>query len=148
MGSAWSREAAAKERSDTIDRSLLECKRKSRRTYKLLLLGSKESGKGTVVEQMKFIGDEGHFWQEREQFKSLIGLYRSIMHAMITIIRTMDQLRISFGQEECAEDARKLFTLAENYGYSSHKSGDHSHEFALIMTRLWNDSGVQEGFAR
>ena len=113
---------------------------------KLLLLGSKESGKSTVVEQMKIIGDLFHFRQEREQFKFLI--YWNIMQAMITIICTMDQLRISFGQEECAEDVRKLFTLAENYSYSSHKSGDHSHEFALIMKRLWSDLGVQEGFAQ
>ena len=42
------------------------------REIKLLLLGAGESGKSTIVKQMKIIHDNGYSLEERELFKSVV----------------------------------------------------------------------------
>jgi hypothetical protein len=42
------------------------------REIKLLLLGAGESGKSTIVKQMKIIHDNGYSLEERELFRSVV----------------------------------------------------------------------------
>ncbi|KAJ3376284.1 hypothetical protein AMAG_04691 [Allomyces macrogynus ATCC 38327] len=68
---------AARQRSAEIDRQLALDAEKFKRECKILLLGSGESGKSTIVKQMKIIHQSGFTKAE------LIG-YRSIVFANIT----------------------------------------------------------------
>ena len=143
MGCAVSTDdAAAVERSKAIDKSLRADGERASREVKLLLLGAGESGKSTIVKQMKIIHEKGYSQEECLQYKPVV--YSNTIQSMIAIIRAMGQLRIDFGQPERAEDARQLFSLAGN----ADESGDLSPELAMIMKRLWKDPGVQECFTR
>nr|7SR8_A Chain A, a modified Guanine nucleotide-binding protein G(q) subunit alpha [Homo sapiens]8EIT_A Chain A, A modified Guanine nucleotide-binding protein G(q) subunit alpha [Homo sapiens]8EJC_A Chain A, A modified Guanine nucleotide-binding protein G(q) subunit alpha [Homo sapiens]8EJK_A Chain A, A modified Guanine nucleotide-binding protein G(q) subunit alpha [Homo sapiens] len=62
MGSTLSAEdKAAVERSKMIDRNLREDGEKARRTLRLLLLGADNSGKSTIVKQMRILHTSGIF---------------------------------------------------------------------------------------
>ncbi|PWN29512.1 guanine nucleotide-binding protein alpha-3 subunit [Jaminaea rosea] len=55
-----SEEKGAKERSIAIDKAIEEDSRKFKKECKILLLGSGESGKSTIVKQMKIIHQNGY----------------------------------------------------------------------------------------
>lgn len=58
--SSSNEEKGAKERSIAIDRQIEEDSRKFKKECKILLLGSGESGKSTIVKQMKIIHQNGY----------------------------------------------------------------------------------------
>ncbi|XP_059150469.1 guanine nucleotide-binding protein G(i) subunit alpha isoform X2 [Physella acuta] len=142
MGCVSSQEdKAAVERSKQIDKSLRMDGEKAAREVKLLLLGAGESGKSTIVKQMKIIHEKGYSQEECLQYKPVV--YSNAIQSMIAIIKAMGQLKIQFGHHDRAEDARQFFALA---GHAD--EGEMSAELSGIMKRLWKDVGVQECFSR
>uniref|UniRef100_K1QB71 Guanine nucleotide-binding protein G(i) subunit alpha n=1 Tax=Magallana gigas TaxID=29159 RepID=K1QB71_MAGGI len=138
--------------SKQINKSIQEDYKRSLKEVKFLLLGinsrkcwfrsgAGESGKSTIVKQMKIIHEKGYSQEECLQYKPVV--YSNTIQSMIAIIRAMGQLKLEFGYPERADDARKLFSVTGNA-----EEGDLSPELAAIMKRLWKDSGVQGCFSR
>ncbi|KAM7404606.1 hypothetical protein PAMP_011939 [Pampus punctatissimus] len=132
---------AAVERSKMIDKNLREDRDKSSREVKLLLLGAGESGKSTIVKQMKIIHEDGYSEEECKQYKVVV--YSNTIQSIMAIIRAMGRLKIDFGDAARADDARQLFALA-----STAEEGVLSAELTSMIQRLWNDGGVQACFDR
>ncbi|XP_033121395.1 guanine nucleotide-binding protein G(i) subunit alpha [Antedon mediterranea] len=142
MGCATSAEdKAAAERSRQIDKNLRLDGEKAAREVKLLLLGAGESGKSTIVKQMKIIHEEGYTEDDCLQYKPVV--YSNTIQSMIAIIRAMGSLKIDFGHPDRADDARQLFALA-----GQAEEGELSPELSATMKRLWADPGVTECFSR
>ncbi|XP_045165802.1 guanine nucleotide-binding protein G(i) subunit alpha [Mercenaria mercenaria] len=142
MGCAVSSDdKAAQERSKQIEKQLRADGEKAAREVKLLLLGAGESGKSTIVKQMKIIHEKGYSQEECLQYKPVV--YSNTIQSMIAIIRAMGQLKIDFGHPDRVDDSRQFFALAGNAD-----EGDLSGELAAIMKRLWNDSGVAQCVGR
>uniref|UniRef100_A0A8C8W793 Uncharacterized protein n=1 Tax=Peromyscus maniculatus bairdii TaxID=230844 RepID=A0A8C8W793_PERMB len=88
MGCTLSAEdKAAVERSKMIDRNLREDGEKAAKEVKLLLLGAGESGKSTIVKQMKIIHEDGYSEDECKQYKVVV--YSNTIQSIIAIIRAM-----------------------------------------------------------
>nr|ACB05684.1 G alpha i subunit [Euprymna scolopes]ACB05685.1 G alpha i subunit [Euprymna scolopes] len=142
MGCAVSSdEKAAADRSKAIDKSLRIEGERSAREVKLLLLGAGESGKSTIVKQMKIIHEKGYSQEECLQYRPVV--YSNIMQSMIAIIRAMGQLKITFGCPESENDAKTLFDISMNTDES-----DMTPDMAALYKRLWADSGVVSCVAR
>ncbi|KAF5890441.1 guanine nucleotide-binding protein G(i) subunit alpha-1, partial [Clarias magur] len=142
MGCTLSTEdKAAVERSRRIDRNLRDDGEKAAREVKLLLLGAGESGKSTIVKQMKIIHEAGYSEEECKQYKAVV--YSNTIQSIIAIIRAMGRLKIDFGDAARADDARQLFVLA-----GSAEEGFMTAELAGVIKRLWKDGGVQACFSR
>ncbi|XP_006260114.1 PREDICTED: guanine nucleotide-binding protein G(k) subunit alpha [Crocodylus porosus] len=142
MGCTLSAEdKAAVERSKMIDRNLREDGEKAAKEVKLLLLGAGESGKSTIVKQMKIIHEDGYSEEECKQYKVVV--YSNTIQSIIAIIRAMGRLKIDFGEVARADDARQLFVLA-----GSAEEGVMTPELAGVIKRLWRDAGVQACFSR
>ena len=62
------------------------------REVKLLLLGAGESGKSTIVKQMKIIHETGYSDEERKAYKPVV--YSNTIQSMMAIIRAMGQLKV------------------------------------------------------
>ncbi|XP_061750214.1 guanine nucleotide-binding protein G(i) subunit alpha-1 [Nerophis ophidion] len=132
---------AAQERSKMIDRNLRDDGEKAAREVKLLLLGAGESGKSTIVKQMKIIHEAGYSEEECKQYKAVV--YSNTIQSIIAIIRAMGRLKIDFADPARADDARQLFVLA-----GSAEEGFMTGELAGVIQRLWKDGGVQACFSR
>lgn len=132
----------AAERSRKIDRELANDRARASREVKLLLLGAGESGKSTVVKQMKIIHEAGYTDAECLQYQPVV--YSNTIQSMMAIIRALGLLRIEFKEPKRADDARQLFAMASASG----ESGKLPHELGMIMKRLWADDGVQACFHR
>uniref|UniRef100_A0AAY5KWP5 Adenylate cyclase-inhibiting G alpha protein n=1 Tax=Esox lucius TaxID=8010 RepID=A0AAY5KWP5_ESOLU len=142
MGCTISQEdKAAMERSKMIDRNLREDGDKASREVKLLLLGAGESGKSTIVKQMKIIHEDGYSEEECKQYRVVV--YSNTIQSIIAIIRAMGRLKVDFKEPSRADDARQLFVLA-----GTTEEGVISPELTGVIRRLWTDDGVQSCFLR
>ncbi|KAG7282588.1 hypothetical protein CRUP_018707, partial [Coryphaenoides rupestris] len=137
-----SEEKEAARRSRRIDRHLRSESQRQRREIKLLLLGTSNSGKSTIVKQMKIIHSGGFNLEACKEYKPLI-LYNAI-DSLTRIIRALATLKIDFQDADRAYDAVQLFALTG----PAESKGEITGELLGVMKRLWVDSGVQECFQR
>lgn len=59
--------------------------------------GAGESGKSTIVKQMKIIHERGYSAEECTQYKPVV--FSNTIQSLMAIIRAMTILRIDFGDE-------------------------------------------------
>nr|XP_015798452.2 guanine nucleotide-binding protein G(q) subunit alpha [Nothobranchius furzeri] len=126
--------------NDEIERQLRRDEKESRREYKLLLLGTGESGKSTFIKQMRIIHGCGYSEEDRRGFTRLI--FHNIFTAMQAMIQAMSALQIPYKYEHnkanaavvSRVDVERVTTLTKPY------------EDALKS--LWSDPGIQECHSR
>ncbi|KAJ4924576.1 hypothetical protein JOQ06_003530 [Pogonophryne albipinna] len=106
-----------------------------------LPISAGESGKSTIVKQMKIIHEAGYSEEECKQYKAVV--YSNTIQSIIAIIRAMGRLKIDFGDAARADDARQLFVLA-----GSAEEGFMTGELAGVIKRMWKDGGVHACFSR
>lgn len=67
---------------------------KPNHNFYLFKIGAGESGKSTIVKQMKIIHETGYSKEECEQYRPVV--YSNTIQSLMAIIRAMGQLRIDF----------------------------------------------------
>ncbi|KAK6002261.1 hypothetical protein QM012_001899 [Aureobasidium pullulans] len=93
MSSRGGDDEGQKKKSQAIDRGLEEDSKKLRRECKILLLGSGESGKSTIVKQMKIIHQNGYSVDELRLYRHTI--YKNVIDCAKALIGAMQQFDIS-----------------------------------------------------
>ncbi|KAG6837454.1 hypothetical protein H0H93_008997 [Arthromyces matolae] len=78
--------------SDAIDKQIEEDAKKFKRECKILLLGSGESGKSTVVKQMKIIHQNGFSQSELEAYRPVV--YKNVLDSAQGVLVYMRKLRM------------------------------------------------------
>lgn len=135
-------EAEQKRKSDAIDRKLRVDLKDYENTIKILLLGAGESGKSTVVKQMKIIHGDGYSSEELEGYKPVI--FGNLTSSMKVVLSAMDTLRIPFTSPDCKEHADVIQDLYKNLPTGTKLAPNIVEAFIA----LWNDEGVKTCFRR
>uniref|UniRef100_A0A4W5KGY6 Guanine nucleotide binding protein (G protein), alpha activating activity polypeptide O, a n=1 Tax=Hucho hucho TaxID=62062 RepID=A0A4W5KGY6_9TELE len=91
-------ERAALDRSKAIEKNLKEDGVTAAKDVKLLLLGAGESGKSTIVKQMKIIHEDGFSGDDVKQYKPVV--YSNTIQSLAAIVRAMDTLGLEYGDKE------------------------------------------------
>ncbi|KAJ7301264.1 heterotrimeric G-protein alpha subunit, GPA3-like protein [Mycena albidolilacea] len=78
---------ASQARSNEIDRQLQEDSKRYKKECKILLLGPGDSGKSTVVKQMKIIHQGGFDERERTEYRTTI--YKNVLDSAGTLARVV-----------------------------------------------------------
>ncbi|KAI8384501.1 heterotrimeric G-protein alpha subunit (G-alpha, GPA2) [Radiomyces spectabilis] len=123
--------------SHIIDKQIKADEKRMKTEVKILLLGAGESGKSTILKQMKLIHASGFSESERETFRMVV--FSNIVAAMQTLFEAVDQLNISLKDPSLLqyksffEDA-PLISNAQPY----------PQEYLEPLKQLWSDSGIQE----
>lgn len=133
------REAAA--RNAQIESDIEAQRRVQENTVKLLLLGAGESGKSTLVKQMKIIHGDGYSESELKGFKPTV--CDNLVHSMRAVLEAMGALHIDLGDQGNRKHVRVILSyvgLDPGKGLGS--------DTAAAVKSLWQDSGVQECFRR
>ncbi|BGP36808.1 Guanine nucleotide-binding protein alpha-2 subunit [Rhodotorula kratochvilovae] len=81
-----------KARSGAIDRQLEDDAKKLRRECKILLLGSGESGKSTIVKQMKLIYQHGYTRDEMLLFR--LTIHKNVLDSAQALVRAMRRFKL------------------------------------------------------
>ncbi|XP_033626148.1 guanine nucleotide-binding protein G(o) subunit alpha-like [Asterias rubens] len=138
--SAEDREAAEKSRQ--IDKTLKDDGLQAAKDVKLLLLGAGESGKSTIVKQMKIIHEEGFSDEDAKVFRPVV--FSNTLQSMVSIVRAMEKLEISYGDPAREDDCKMVLDIVskmlDSEPYSSPLLG--------ALKRLWVDHGIKECFNR
>jgi len=106
--------------------------------FKLLLLGPGESGKSTVVKQVKLIYKGGMNDKEKEEFVAAIR--RNAVESMQTLMENMFKLGLNVEDPSLQEAANELADIDS--------TAELTPELGNKISMLWNDPGVQATFAR
>uniref|UniRef100_A0A3P9H9D2 Guanine nucleotide-binding protein G(o) subunit alpha n=2 Tax=Oryzias latipes TaxID=8090 RepID=A0A3P9H9D2_ORYLA len=135
-------ERAALDRSKAIEKNLKEDGMVAAKDVKLLLLGGGESGKSTIVKQMKIIHEDGFSGDDVKQYKPVV--YSNTIQSLAAILRAMDSLGIEFGDKDRKADAKLVCDVVSRM----EDTEPYSAELLAAMKRLWADAGTQECFNR
>ncbi|XP_053552661.1 guanine nucleotide-binding protein G(i) subunit alpha-1-like [Bombina bombina] len=123
---------SSKNRSEEINQYLRQEKKRLRREVKVLLLGTRESGKSTIMKQMKIIYEGDYSEEERRQYRAAV--YSDTIQYITDIVSAMESLGIGFGDVARAKDAKQLAVFARGA-----EKGVMSEELAGVIKRLWED---------
>jgi len=141
MGICMSAEQKAQAaREAAIERTLEADRSRETRTVKLLLLGAGESGKSTLVKQMKIIHGDGYNQHERESYRPTV--VDNLVHSMRAVLEAMGSLRINLGDNKNRIHVKAILEYVEFRGPALDET------LAAAIRGLWADEGVQTAFAR
>ncbi|KAH0828029.1 G protein alpha-subunit [Lanmaoa asiatica] len=133
-------DSEAKARNDEIENQLKKDRMLAKNEIKMLLLGAGESGKSTVLKQMKLIHHGGYNDQERDSYKEII--FSNTIQSMRAILEAMPQLDITLSPQN---DARRAVVLALPIQLEGEVL---PRDVADAVRGLWRDSGVKEAVRR
>ena len=102
----------------------------------IYILGAGESGKSTIVKQMRIIHETGYSPDDCKHYKPVV--YSNTIQSLMAIISAMSKLRIDFADRSRLDDARKFFEISGNS-----TDDELTSELEQLITRLWLDRGVQ-----
>jgi guanine nucleotide-binding protein G(i) subunit alpha len=103
--------------------------------------GAGESGKSTILKQMKLIHEGGYSRDERESFKEII--YSNTVQSMRVILEAMESLELPLDDQRAEYHVQTIFMQPPQI------EGDSlPPEVGSAIAALWKDAGVQECFKR
>jgi len=133
-----------------IDRQIQKDKQVYRATHRLLLLGAGESGKSTLVKQMRILHEETPFSEEEKRQKKE-EIRRNVKESIFTILNAMPSLEppVSCAVPEHEEKRRWLLEwCAAAAGRGPADEFEYTAQFWETTALLWRDAGVQSCFER
>ncbi|KAI7790842.1 guanine nucleotide binding protein (G protein) alpha v1 [Triplophysa rosa] len=132
----------AKIQSAQIDRDLYEYAKREMNVVKILMLGAAESGKSTLVKQMKIIHSHGFTKQELASFKPAV--LDNLMTSMKFVLHGMGVLRINLANSKNKVHAHSILSCGRCFDEDQMLFPFVGH--ALFC--LWADQGVRSAAAR
>ncbi|KAJ1506579.1 Guanine nucleotide-binding protein alpha-2 subunit [Coelomomyces lativittatus] len=129
MGCCLSQESISSQRNEEIERVLHQDALQYHRECKILLLGSGESGKSTIVKQMKIIHQDGYSHAELLDYRKHI--FTNVMDSLRLLIESMHQLNIPFDAEENTVLSKKFLRLVQAYNKAEWTSLPPNIEFTI-----------------
>jgi guanine nucleotide-binding protein subunit alpha len=98
-------------RNREIEKLIREDGKKMAKEVKLLLLGAGESGKSTILKQMKLIHTAGFSKNDRDDYKVII--FSNILNSIKLILEVMESFNLRFSKPEnevlsCRNDGEGL----------------------------------------
>ncbi|XP_061865481.1 guanine nucleotide-binding protein G(s) subunit alpha isoform X1 [Colius striatus] len=136
------KERADKKRSKSIDKTLKAEKREYKQTHRLLLLGAGESGKSTIVKQMRILHVNGFNAEEKKM--KIQDIKNNIKEAIETIVTAMGNLAppVELANPENQFRIDYILNLANQIDF------DFPPEFYEHTKTLWQDEGVKACYER
>ncbi|XP_033642587.1 guanine nucleotide-binding protein G(s) subunit alpha-like [Asterias rubens] len=135
-----------KQRSKQIDRYLKDERKKYKdyvkKTMRLLLVGAGESGKSTIVKQMKILHQGGYSDVERKEFVHIIR--GNLRDAILTITGSMQTLQPAIDLADVSLQPCLDYMLDN----ASCPDFQYNKEFYDKAKLLWEDDGVLECYTR
>ncbi|KAH7313067.1 G protein alpha subunit [Rhexocercosporidium sp. MPI-PUGE-AT-0058] len=126
-----------KKRSQMIDKSLEEDSRRLRKECKILLLGSGESGKSTIVKQMKIIHQNGYTVDELALYR--LTIYKNLIDCAKALIGAMRQ----FGIEPMSPENVEFSDYLMEYNVVSDPHTPLPPRIGVAVISLWQDASIE-----
>jgi guanine nucleotide-binding protein subunit alpha len=123
-------------RSAVIDKKIEDDSKKLKKECKILLLGAGESGKSTIVKQMKIIHQNGYTRQELESFKPTI--VKNTIDSFYTLLFYVKRMGLQFCDPSVENLAEYLRNNKPENDHTFHMTEDMAEKIDII----WNDEQI------
>ncbi|RYP15689.1 hypothetical protein DL767_010300 [Monosporascus sp. MG133] len=131
-------EEEKRKRSQAIDQALNEDSKRLRRECKILLLGSGESGKSTIVKQMKIIHLKGYSAEELYNYRATV--FKNLLECAKAVIIAMDQFDI----EPSNPETKGYCDYLLGYNVEAGPSASVEPEVGVAVQALWHDPCIEK----
>ncbi|CAN8106192.1 unnamed protein product [Discula destructiva] len=135
------KEEADATRSRELDKMIKADEKRMSKEVKLLLLGAGESGKSTVLKQMKLIYATGFSKTEKLEWKPVV--FNNIIQSFRMIYDAMTEFNIPFEKPESEKDMEQV--LIE---YELSPNDQFPLAYLQPLKNLWTDEGVKKAIAK
>lgn len=125
-----------------IDQALKKEKQYKRRAVKLLLLGAGESGKSTVLKQMKIIHGVEFQPEDRSEFQAVV--YQNLIRGMRVLVDAREKLAIPWENDKNAVYTPILLRVDNAMLFDTKVF----LEYAVCIQELWKDAAIVEAYNR
>eukprot|EP01041_Mallomonas_annulata_P010023 gene10023-20867_t len=125
---------------NNVDQMLEEAKEEEQYHNKILLLGAGESGKSTVVKQIKMIYKVGGGITERERNDYTSAIRRNAIEVMQVLLEASKSLNIPISDSDLLTDAKEISALGSD--------AELTPDLGVKISSLWKDPGIQAVYAR
>ncbi|KAI7862849.1 guanine nucleotide binding protein, alpha subunit [Spinellus fusiger] len=131
-----SEERAKKNRSHSIDRTLKIDSAKLNLECKVLLLGSGESGKSTIVKQMKVIHQNGYTKEELYSWRPIV--YKNLLDSAQALVTAMHKQQYMYHHEKSQHHAQ----IISQYQLQETTHSVLGQEVVEAISGVWTDKAV------
>jgi GTPase SAR1 family protein len=128
-----------KQISSQIDRKVSQLRKEEDKRFKLLLLGTGESGKSTFMKQFTYLFGEGFTQQKLLEYAPVV--VDNVVSFMQAICRNMHKYEEEFKSEQ---DLKEEIDAMLNY--KAHRFLDRN--IAMVIQKLWQDQAVRQVYAK
>ncbi|KAM0528169.1 hypothetical protein ACHAP6_001999 [Verticillium nonalfalfae] len=128
-------------RTRELDRVIRQDEKRMAKEVKLLLLGAGESGKSTVLKQMKLIYAQGFSKNEKLEWKPVV--FNNVVQSFRLIFEAMKEIDVSFENPENEKHMELL--LVDN---EINASDPLPQEYLAPIKSLWVDTGVRQAIEK
>uniref|UniRef100_A0A0X3NXE9 Guanine nucleotide-binding protein G(s) subunit alpha n=1 Tax=Schistocephalus solidus TaxID=70667 RepID=A0A0X3NXE9_SCHSO len=125
-----------------IEKLIEKEKRNFRSTHRLLLLGAGESGKSTIVKQMRILHIDG--FSDAEKKEKIVDIRKNLRDAICSIVGAMPNLKPPVELRRPENAPIRIYILEE----ASRPDFDFPPAFFEKCAQIWKDEGVQEAYER
>mmetsp|Transcript_31299 Transcript_31299/g.29840 ORF Transcript_31299/g.29840 Transcript_31299/m.29840 type:complete len:356 (-) Transcript_31299:403-1470(-) len=125
---------------NSVDQQLLDAQEEEKYQHKILLLGAGESGKSTVVKQIKMIWKVGGGISDKEKQEYILAIRRNAIEAIQTLLEASKNLEIPLGDDALLPCFERMCIVDTNNEVTA--------EMGSEIDSLWRDSGIQATYER
>lgn len=100
---------------------------------KCLLLGSGESGKSTILKQLRLLSDGSHTDEQRSAYREII--FANAVQSMQVVVDAMDDLGLTLPSE--VQRYAALFSGLDIQPDVMDHNGDLYEDVSCLVSRLW-----------
>jgi len=128
-------------KTEDINAQLRKDVKQSRSEVKMLLLGAGESGKSTILKQMKLIHEGGYNVQELRAFRAIV--YNNVGQSIKMLVDASENLHVPLVEEENEANKLLIRELPDQTGQEHF-----SAPMVAAIKAVWADPGIQEVLKR
>uniref|UniRef100_A0A673FMB6 Guanine nucleotide-binding protein G(olf) subunit alpha-like n=1 Tax=Sinocyclocheilus rhinocerous TaxID=307959 RepID=A0A673FMB6_9TELE len=135
-------EKTHREANKKIEKQLQKERQAYKATHRLLLLGAGESGKSTIVKQMRILHVNGFNAEEKKQ--KIQDIRKNVKNAIVTIVSAMSTLipPVPLANPEDQFRINYIKSIAPLSDF------DYTQEFFDHAKKLWDDEGIKACYER
>ncbi|XP_018013526.1 guanine nucleotide-binding protein G(s) subunit alpha [Hyalella azteca] len=131
--------------SKAYDKQISEWKKTYDQAIKLLLLGAGESGKTTIIKQMKILHISG--FSEDEKREKTLEIRRNVLDSIVTLCQNMEKVGCVLADPANEEALVQVLQCSINQpGKTMEETLD--QKFYDNVAALWKDDGIQSTYAQ
>jgi len=135
---------AQTEANRRINMEIQKDKHLYRSTHRLLLLGAGESGKSTIVKQMRILHVDG--FKDDERKAKIVDIKKNMRDAMMAMTNAMTVLDPPCSLE--LEENENCLSYFRETALKMQVDENFTEEFFDCLEKLWKDKGLQKCFRR